>query len=238
MIPKIIHYCWFGGNPKTELINKCIQSWKQYMPDYEIMEWNEKNFDVNQCSFSADAYNVKKWAFVSDYARFKVLEQYGGVYFDTDVELLKPIPEEILSKNAFSGVESSSNLISPGLVFGCIPQYSIVKELVNEYEKALFDVDNPKIVNRFTTEVLQKKGYVVNGEYQIVGDMAIYDADVFCGYDIDINEVKITERTISVHHYASSWMNIGLKRKIQNLIKKVFGINAYRRLLMLKRRLK
>ena len=105
-IPHIIHYCWFGRNPKSELVLNCIESWKKYLPGYEIREWNEDNYDVTQVNFVKEAYENQKWAFVSDYVRFDVLYQFGGIYFDTDVELLKPIPEEILAKRAFTGFES------------------------------------------------------------------------------------------------------------------------------------
>ena len=120
-IPKIIHYCWFGNNPKPEIVYKCIESWKKYFPDYEIVEWNEKNYDVNKELYMQEAYSCKKWAFVSDYARFDVLYQYGGIYFDTDVEVLKKFPQEILCNQAFTGIESTK-IISPGLVFGCAPK--------------------------------------------------------------------------------------------------------------------
>lgn len=104
MIPKIIHYCWFGGNPLPELAVKCIESWKKYCPDYEIKRWDESNFDLNCCDYVKEAYQAKKWAFVSDYARFKVLYDDGGLYFDTDVELIKPI-DDILARGPFMGVE-------------------------------------------------------------------------------------------------------------------------------------
>ena len=104
MIPKIIHYCWFGGNPLPELAIKCIESWKKYLPDYEIKEWNESNFDINCCAYVREAYEAKKWAFVSDYARFWILYQHGGLYFDTDVELIKSI-DDLIVKGAFMGCE-------------------------------------------------------------------------------------------------------------------------------------
>ena len=111
-IPHIIHYCWFGRNPKSELVLNCIESWKKYLPGYEIREWNEDNYDVTQVNFVKEAYENQKWAFVSDYVRFDVLYQFGGIYFDTDVELLKPIPEEILAKRAFTGFESTKLILS------------------------------------------------------------------------------------------------------------------------------
>ena len=107
MIPKIIHYCWFGRNPLPELAQKCIASWKKYLPDYEIKEWNEDNFDVNIIPYTAEAYAAKKYAFVSDYARFWILYKYGGIYFDTDVEVIRPI-DDIIAKGNFMGCETDA----------------------------------------------------------------------------------------------------------------------------------
>ena len=105
MIPKIIHYCWFGGNPLPKSAIKCIESWKKYLPDYEIKEWNESNFDFSKCAYAREAAEKKKWAFVSDYARFKILYQYGGLYFDTDVEVIKPL-DDIIAAGPFMGAEN------------------------------------------------------------------------------------------------------------------------------------
>src|SRR5215510_15199585 len=107
MIPKIIHYCWFGGNPLSELALKCIASWKKYFPNYEIKEWNESNYDVHKIPYTSEAYNAKKYAFVSDYARFDILYQYGGIYFDVDVEVIKQFGD-ILNDTGFMGMETLS----------------------------------------------------------------------------------------------------------------------------------
>ena len=115
MIPKVIHYCWFGHNPLPESAVKCINSWRKFMPDYEIKEWNEDNFDVNAIPYTAEAYQMKKYAFVSDYARFWILYQYGGLYFDTDVELIKPI-DDIVEKGPFMGIEETCKIIPVNLV--------------------------------------------------------------------------------------------------------------------------
>ena len=104
MIPKIIHYCWFGRNPLPPLALECIASWRKFLPDYEIKEWNEDNFDVNSIPYTAEAYRQKKYAYVSDYARFCILYQYGGIYFDTDVEVIKPL-NDIIAKGNFMGFE-------------------------------------------------------------------------------------------------------------------------------------
>lgn len=236
MVPKIIHYCWFGRNLKTRLIEKCIHSWKKYLPGWEIHEWNEDNFDISEVPYVREAYVHKKWAFVSDYVRFKVLYMYGGIYFDTDVELLRVIPEEILSHEAFTGVESNK-LVNPGLVFACPSGYALVNEILNAYENTEFNNEKLKTVNEFTTEILQLYGYKTDGKYQEIGTLAIYDKDTFCGYDQDVEEVMITSRTVSVHHYASSWNKRGIKFLIQKFMKRIIGINKYRDLLMLKRKL-
>ena len=118
-IPKVIHYCWFGGNPKPKLVQKCIHSWKKYCPDYEIIEWNESNFDISSCPlYVRQAYDVKKWAFVSDYARLKIIHTCGGIYLDTDVELIKSL-DSLLEYNAFFGFEDGK-YVATGLGFGAV----------------------------------------------------------------------------------------------------------------------
>lgn len=140
-IPKVIHYCWFGGNPKSEIILKCISSWKKFCPEYQIVEWNEQNFDVNAIPFMRDAYRAKKWAFVSDVARLKILYEHGGIYMDTDVELLSQDPFfEHLTHNAFFFV--STACISTGLGFGCRPKDDLLAKLLSSYEHVSFDLNN------------------------------------------------------------------------------------------------
>lgn len=238
-IPKKIHYCWFGGSSKPEIVVRCIESWKRFMPDYELYEWNEENYDCHKVPFIDEAYRMKKWAFVSDYVRFDVLNQYGGIYFDTDVELLKPIPEDILDKGAFTGMESAGQ-VSPGLIFAITPCHPFLKEIMASYQKTHFMIDgkpNYKTVNEFTTELLIPKGLEMRNIYQEVDGISIYPPEYFCGYDQDIKEYDIREETISVHHYAGTWMKKGIKQKMQLLCKKVLGINLYRKLLGLKRKI-
>lgn len=238
-IPHIIHYCWFGKNPKSELVLKCMESWRKYLPGYEIREWNEENYDVTQVGFVKEAYENQKWAFVSDYVRFDVLYQFGGIYFDTDVELLKPIPEEILAKRAFTGFESTK-LISPGLVMGSIKGLDLIAEILEEYQNSSFLVDGRpcyKTVNAYTSEVMGRWGFVTNGEYQEIDGIAVYPAEYFCAVDLDVHEKVITDQTIAVHHYAGSWLQPSLKRKVQNVLKKTIGVENYRKLLHLKRKI-
>ena len=135
MIPKIIHYCWFGRNPLPELARKCIASWRKYLPDYEIKEWNEDNFDVNIIPYTAEAYAQKKYAFVSDYARFWILYRYGGIYFDTDVEVIRPL-DDIIARGCFMGFETDpapkqsgvDACVNPGLGLGVAPGLGLIKK--------------------------------------------------------------------------------------------------------------
>lgn len=238
-IPKTIHYCWFGRNPKPSIVLKCIESWKKHLPDYEICEWNEDNYDYKKTTFSREAYSAKKWAFVSDYARFDILNEHGGIYFDTDVELLKPIPIEMHKLNAFTGMESAG-MVSPGLVFATVPNTSFLHDILESYNSSAFFVEgrpNYKTVNQFVTELLVPKGFVVENKHQQVYDISIYPSEYFCGYDQDVKEYDIRPETISVHHYAGSWANKSLKRNIQTIIKRIVGIPGYRKLLKLKRKL-
>ena len=237
-IPKIIHYCWFGGNPKSELILKCISSWKKYMPEYEIKEWNEKNYDINKADFIREAYRAKKWAFVSDYARFDVINQYGGIYFDTDVELLKPIPNDILRHSSFTGFEYSGN-VNPGLVYADVPGGRMPNKILSKYNTMHFCKDkygNYITVNMVVTDMLN--GLIKNNSFQIVDGLAIYPSSVFCGYDQDVKEMDIREDTISVHHYAGTWTEKTKKQIIRKYLKKIFGVEGYRKILKFYRKVR
>ena len=127
MIPKIIHYCWFGGNELPESVRKCIESWKKYCPDFVIKEWNESNYDVTKLPFMKDAYEAKKYAFVSDYARLDIIYQHGGIYLDTDVELIKPLDDRLLDTTCFMGMETPGT-VATGLGFGAIKGHSFIKQ--------------------------------------------------------------------------------------------------------------
>ena len=138
MVPKIIHYCWFGGKSLPDEAKEYIESWKKYCPDTEIVEWNESNFDINCCQYVKEAFDAKKWAFVSDYARFYVLYKYGGMYFDTDVEMIKPI-DDIVSNGAFMGIEAGRKVfVAPGLGIGAEAGNEIFREILDYYENQTF----------------------------------------------------------------------------------------------------
>lgn len=240
MIPKIIHYCWFGGKPKPEIVNRCINSWQKFMPGYEIKEWNESNYDVTKSVFMQEAYEAGKWAFVSDYARFDIINTYGGIYMDTDVELLKPIPIEILENEGFTGFESAGK-VGPGLIFAASANFPLNKAILDDYNNRHFIVEGKEkmiTVNEVISNLLLSKGLKLNDEYQVIEGLAIFPSSVFCGYDQDVKEIDIHEDTISVHHYAGTWTNKSLKKTARTMIKKLFGVEGYRRFLNFYRRFK
>lgn len=215
MIPKVIHYCWFGGNPLPESAIKCIESWRKYMPDYEIREWNEACFDVNAVRFTQEAYKLKQYAFVSDYARFWILYNYGGVYFDTDVELIKPI-DDIIARGAFVGMEISYKKAN-GL-WGIAPGLGIAGEKLNPiFGEVLAKYENMHFVNSrgsFSATVVKMFSQLMNAKpyrmdesgIAIFDCMNVYPKDYFCPKNYVTGELDITENTRSIHHYAATWV--------------------------------
>lgn len=209
MIPKIIHYCWFGHNPKPKSVIKCMESWKKYCPDYQIIEWNEDNFDIdNTCNFVRDAYKNKKWAFVSDYARLKIIYECGGVYLDTDVELLQSLDVLLNYGYGFMGFESK-DAVASGLGFAAEKSDAIIKEMLDYYNSISFDIQD---VDKITcpiinTRILQKHGLQVNGQLQRVGNLIILPEDYLCPENMFTGNKHYTNNTVSVHHYDASWMN-------------------------------
>lgn len=229
MIPKIIHYCWFGGNPLPELAMKCIESWRTYFPDYEIKEWNEDNFDVNIIPYTKEAYENKKYAFVSDYARFWILYNHGGIYFDTDVEVIKKM-DDIIEKGSFMGCEkkvtkdsSPRDLgINPGLGLGSSAGHPLLKELIDAYANIHFCINgvlNQKTIVEYTTELLCRHGLKVTNDIQECAGIYIYPKDFFCPLSLDKNKEDFTDNTCSIHHYMASWANKNIIVRLYKFIK-------------------
>lgn len=231
MIPKVIHYCWFGGKPLPDLEVKCIESWKKFCPDYEIKEWNENNFDLTCCNYVKEAYQAKKWAFVSDYARFKILYEYGGLYFDTDVELIRPI-NDIVERGAFMGCEASEmkdKKVAPGLGLAANPGLGLYKKILDAYEKRHFVkpdgyADNTTIV-QFVTGILCEYGLKNTHKIQDIEEIYIYPEEYFCPLNYYTGQLCITENTRSIHHYTGSWLSPREEkcRELELKIGKKFG---------------
>ena len=223
MIPKIIHYCWFGRNPLPKSAIRCIDSWRKYLPGYEIKEWNEDNFDVNIIPYTQEAYQAKKYAFVSDYARFWILYHYGGLYFDTDVEVIKPM-DSIIEKGSFMGVEAgAAGAVAPGLGLGATPRLDLYKELLDYYSTLHYcngagQWDGETVVGH-TTKILCRNGLQMTGELQEVSGIWIYPADYFCPMDHTNGITTISPRTVSIHHYDASWRDHRSWRYILHLMK-------------------
>ena len=188
---------------------KCISSWKKYCPDYEIKRWDESNFDINCCDYVREAYQARKWAFVSDYARFKILFEKGGVYFDTDVEVIKPI-DDIVRSGPFMGYERYYR-VAPGLGIGAEPGMTIIKELLDGYQNKHFlktgdYFDYPTVVE-YTSEVFFRNGLKRTSGIQEVAGIKVYPQDYFCPFDGRLQTYDPTENTVSIHRFDSSWRN-------------------------------
>ena len=248
MIPKTIHYCWFGRNPKPKLAEKCIKSWQKYCPDYEIIEWNEDNFDIGRAPlYVKQAYDAKKWAFVTDYVRLWAMITFGGVYMDTDVEVVKPL-DIFLTHQAFSGFENENRI--PTGIMACEKGFPLFHEFLQHYETAKFidEYGNTSTVTnvKIMTDICLKKGLQLNNTLQTVEGLTLYPKDVFCPYDWDYGRVKKTKRTATIHWFAGSWLSDEQKdrnkkavkakrrgRRIllrRNIIKRLLGVEGYERL--------
>lgn len=207
IIPKVIHYCWFGNQPKPLIVQKCIQSWKTHLHDFQLIEWNETNFELDS-PFAQKAFHTQKWAFVADYARLKILYQYGGIYLDTDMLLLKNL-EPLLEHNIFMGCEKS-NLISVGIL-GTKPRHPILLKLLNYYQNTLFNIKKIKTIPSIVTELLIQKGFIGCKQPMILDDVSIYPPEYFYALPFPPPQNKnythfITNNSYAVHLWESSWL--------------------------------
>lgn len=239
-IPKIIHYCWFGRGPKPELALKCIASWKKYCPDYEIVEWNEENSDLGHAPlYVQQAYEAKKWAFVSDYVRLKAVFEMGGIYLDTDVELLKSL-DCLLSDQSFFGFETTE-YVNTGHCFGAVAKHPIVGEMMDIYDQIPFvladgNFDLTPCPER-NTQTLCNHGLVRNGQLQkLSGGVVVYPSDYFNPKSFTTGQVTLTENTISIHHFDGSWKTAQQKKeeKEYHKVTRMLGVNLGERLLLVK----
>lgn len=236
-IPKVIHYCWFGGNPLPKDVKRCIQSWKKFCPEYKIIEWNENNFDCTQSLYAQQALENRRWAFVSDYARLKIIYDQGGIYLDTDVELIRPL-DDLLDYQAFFGFENNQDKqgkeVATGLGFGAEKGNAVVKELLKDYEGVCFQREDGSQdwmpCPKRNTATLVRLGLRQDGTRQTVAGAEIFPSEYFCPIEYQSNRCEITENTYSIHHYHASWL-VG-KKKIDHYIKKhtseTFYLGIYR----------
>ena len=227
MIPKIIHYCWFGKKEKPENIKKCIASWKEKCPNYCIIEWNEDNFDISSFDYCIEAYAEKKYAFVSDVARVKALYDMGGIYLDTDVTVLQSF-DKILDNNVVLGFEESNYVATSFMA--AQPKQKIFEDFVKHYESIHF-INDDGSYNAATnvvrlTEMLMKQGLLRNDKYQLLdGKIAVYPKEIFSPYDYINCIYEITDKSICVHHFFVSWMSwkSRAKKKIKSILVKIVG---------------
>lgn len=251
MIPKVIHYCWFGGKKKPKSVRRCIESWRKYCPEYEIKEWNEQNYDVNMIPYTRDAYQAGKYAFVSDVARFWVLYHEGGVYFDTDVEVIRPI-DDLVERGPFMGWERPDALgnvhVAPGLGLAAPKGFLLYQEILDGFAKLHYYLEdgqwNPYTMIPLVTDILENKGLRIDGRMQKLNvnvnnentqtsdftpqpSLTIYPADYLCPMDSLTEKIIITSNTYAIHRYSMSWLpkitqwRVRLMRRIRTIMKTI-----------------
>ena len=209
MIPKKIHYCWFGGKDKPEDVKRYIASWKKYCPDYEIKEWNESNFDIHENDYCREAYEARKWAFVTDYVRLKALYEEGGFYMDTDVEVVKSL-DPLRVYDAVSGYESATHI--PTGTMGACRDNEWIGMLLHDYDHRHFlrkdgTCDTTTNVIVITDLTVKKYGLHLHGQKLLFGhNMVLLPFDYLCAKDLDTEEICKTSNTYTIHHFAASWL--------------------------------
>lgn len=221
MIPKIIHYCWFGKNPLPKLEKKCIKSWKKHCKEYEVIEWNENNFNIEKAPlYVRQAYEAKKWAFVADYVRLYAMFNYGGIYMDTDVEVIKSL-DSLLIHKAFSGFEDEKNIAAG--IMGCEKEFPVIKQMLDFYENTKFFCDdgslNMTTIVENLTSICIEKGFIQNGQFQEIEDFVIYPRAYFYPISPGGIDVKKTSDTVAIHWYTGSWLDEESKAKKAEWIK-------------------
>ncbi len=229
-IPKVIHYCWFGKGKMPPIVEKCIKSWKKYCPDYEIICWNEDNFDLTQNQYIREAYEAGKWAFVSDFVRLKVVHDHGGIYLDTDVEIIKPI-DPLLAYSGYMGFDEKG-LIATGLGFGAEAGNEIIGEFLRDYDELPFvladgSYDLTPCPDR-NTAALKRLGMDTGNTDQVFMGMKFLPREYLCPMDYYTGKKTITPNTYSIHHYCASWTSAVTKRTTR--IKRIIGVKWYDRL--------
>lgn len=207
MIPKIIHYCWFGGKEKPALAQACLRSWKRFAPDFELREWNESNFDLSSAPlYVRQAMEARRWAFVTDYVRLVALTRYGGVYMDTDVELKKPLTP-YLHHQAFAGFEAVDR-VQTGLL-ACEPGFPLFEDFLHHYDTAVFLREDGSTDLTTNVEILTRlcveRGLRLDNSKQCVDDLTVYPKEVFCPVEYETGKLKKSRKTVCIHWFSASW---------------------------------
>jgi len=228
-IPKKIHYIWFGGSEIPEKNREWMESWKKYCPDYEIIRWDENNYDVTKHPYMRDAYKEKKYAFATDYARLDIIYEHGGIYLDTDVEVLANL-DKLLFDEAYIGF-SSAELVSNGLGFGAVKGFGILKEMLSLYDHLSFYSQDGTLdltAHMFVQmKVFERHGLISNNSLQIIEGMRIYPTDVFAPLDDLCNPIAFSKNTLTIHHYIRSWDKDGIDTRNDTLLRNRDFWNKY-----------
>jgi mannosyltransferase OCH1-like enzyme len=226
-IPRIVHYCWFGRGRKPKKVLKCIASWQKQLKGYTFVEWNEDNFDVRLNPYVQEAYDSRKFAFVSDYARLHALWLHGGIYMDTDVEVLKPL-DRFLTHEAFSGFEDETFLQSGTM--GVVKQHEWIKELLEHYNQRRFIRDDGTLDTTTNTsvisEICKKHGLKLDGSYQVLSNrVTFYPRTFFSPFDYINGGNYLTEDSYTIHHYSQSWLplHVRLRGKVKRTASRIIG---------------
>lgn len=208
MIPKIIHYCWFGGKPIPKKESRCMATWEKMLPGYKIVRWDESSFDVNACPFTKEAYRLKKYAFVADYIRLYALTTYGGLYLDADIEIVRPFDELLQKHSAFGGFETPT-MLQTG-VLACEPNNAIFMQFFDYYKSHDFvwGTDNATPPNSaILRDIMTERGLILDNSYQCVDSFACYPQEYFCPIDQGSRQIVVTPNTYCIHYLVGSWFS-------------------------------
>lgn len=242
---KIIHFCWFGMGKMPDEVSKTVNNWKKILHDYEFMLWDESTFNVNMHPYTKEAYNHKKYAYVTDYVRLYVLKLYGGIYMDTDVDVIKSL-DIFLENRAFTGCESDQMCVTG--IMGAVPNHPWINDLISHYDNLHFENNGELSLipnTKFITEVtIQKYGWKQKNIYQeLQHGLVIYPFNVLCAKNWETGKIEISDDTYTIHNFSGSWLSKRqkstkkVKSFIKNLLKKIVGENNYKKIINKKRKM-
>ncbi len=228
-IPKIIHFCWFGHGQMDDKMKHCFSTWEKYCPDFKIMKWDEETFDLDSCTYAKQAYERKRWAFVTDYVRFKALQQYGGFYMDTDMELLKPLDDLLDNKTVFSFKQKVPGMKQFGItsgIIGTVPNNELFNPLIEQFEsRSYINKDGEEDITpiaKFLTDLLCEHGGRQDNSFQKLDGITVYPNDYLCPTILrsgETVEIQVTENTYAIHHFTGTWRTPEIMTKIMEKIK-------------------